>query len=232
MRSLLILFVCGLAMASAATNAVGRQSIESIRAAAADYVRAHLDGPAGHVKVRPAGPDKRLRLASCGKSLDVFLPPGGHINSRTTVGVRCAGPKPWKIYVPVLVSRFGKVVVAARSFRRGDTPSANQLTLATRNLDHLPYGWFSSIGKLQGRHFVRGVREGQVLTPAMLDVNNVVHRGQQVVLMAETGGIQVRMAGRALADAAPDERVRVENLSSHRVVEGVVRSNSIVEVLP
>jgi flagella basal body P-ring formation protein FlgA len=43
--------------------------------------------------------------------------------------------------------------------------------------------------------------------------------------------MHIRMAGEALGAAALGQRVRVKNLSSDRVVEGVVRSDQVVEVL-
>jgi flagella basal body P-ring formation protein FlgA len=217
---------------AAAAHAAKHESLRTIRATATAFVRGQIDGSAARVTVRAIGPDARLRLAACGENLDAFLPPAGQIGSRTTVGIRCRGPKPWKIYVPVLVSRFGKVVVATQSFHRGDTPASGDLKLAVRNLNQLPYGWFDSVAKLAGKHFVRGVHEGEVVTPAMLAISDVIQRGQQVVLVARAGGIQVRMAGKAMADAAPDQRVKVKNLSSDRIVEGVARENGVVEVLP
>jgi flagella basal body P-ring formation protein FlgA len=69
-----------------------------------------------------------------------------------------------------------------------------------------------------------------VLTPAMLAAVPLVSRGQQVTLEAQTDGVHIRMGGEALAEAALGQRVRVKNLSSERVVEGVVRSDEVVEV--
>jgi flagella basal body P-ring formation protein FlgA len=64
----------------------------------------------------------------------------------------------------------------------------------------------------------------EALAPA-----NVIHRGQQVVLLAHSGAVEVRMNGVALADGRISERIRVQNQSSQRVVEGIVRSANEVE---
>jgi flagella basal body P-ring formation protein FlgA len=58
-----------------------------------------------------------------------------------------------------------------------------------------------------------------------------VQRGQTVTLVADTGGMSVRMAGRALGDAMVNQRVRVQNLSSGKVVEGIARSEQVVEII-
>ena len=49
----------------------------------------------------------------------------------------------------------------------------------------------------------------------------LIHRGQDVTLAAHAGGFEVRAPGLALADAAANQRVRVQNLNSLKIVEGV-----------
>jgi flagella basal body P-ring formation protein FlgA len=50
--------------------------------------------------------------------------------------------------------------------------------------------------------------------------------------MSATGGIEVRAPGRALADASASQRVRVQNLASLKVIEGVAESDAVVRVTP
>ena len=58
-----------------------------------------------------------------------------------------------------------------------------------------------------------------------------VQRGQTVTLVADAGGMSVRMAGRALSDGLMNQRVRVQNLSSGKIVEGIARSEQVVEII-
>ena len=53
---------------------------------------------------------------------------------------------------------------------------------------------------------------------------NVPFRAASEYLTVPVGGygVEVRVAGKALADAGENERVTVENLSSRRVVQGIV----------
>jgi flagella basal body P-ring formation protein FlgA len=43
--------------------------------------------------------------------------------------------------------------------------------------------------------------------------------------------MSVRMAGRALADGLINQRVKVQNLSSGKIVEGIARSEQTVEII-
>jgi flagella basal body P-ring formation protein FlgA len=65
----------------------------------------------------------------------------------------------------------------------------------------------------------------------MLVADIMVRRGQMVTLIVKSGQMYIRMAGRALSDGALNQRIRVENSNSQRVVEGVVRSTEYVEIL-
>jgi flagella basal body P-ring formation protein FlgA len=58
----------------------------------------------------------------------------------------------------------------------------------------------------------------------------VIQRGDPVVLVSRSGGIEVRASGRALAAAGVDERISVENVSSRRVVQGQVLASGEVLV--
>ncbi|HTV80759.1 MAG TPA: flagellar basal body P-ring formation chaperone FlgA, partial [Steroidobacteraceae bacterium] len=76
----------------------------------------------------------------------------------------------------------------------------------------------------------RPLAVGTALTVEMFDADTVIHRGQQVTLVASGGAIEIRAAGRALGDAPAGARIQVQNLSSMTVVEGVVESADVVRV--
>ena len=64
----------------------------------------------------------------------------------------------------------------------------------------------------------------------MFAADTVIHRGQEVTLVAGGAIIEIRASGRALRDAPAGARIQVQNLSSMTVVEGVVESADVVRV--
>jgi flagella basal body P-ring formation protein FlgA len=64
----------------------------------------------------------------------------------------------------------------------------------------------------------------------MFAADMVIHRGQQVTLVAGSPDLEIRASGRALMDAPAGARIQVQNLSSLTVVEGVVESADVVRV--
>ena len=72
---------------------------------------------------------------------------------------------------------------------------------------------------------------GRAVSADALDAPLLIHRGQNVVLAARAGGLEVRAPGIALADAGAEQRVRVRNLNSLKIVEGVADTAGVVRVL-
>jgi flagella basal body P-ring formation protein FlgA len=150
---------------------------------------------------------------------------------RLTVAVSCPGPKPWKLHVPVAMAEMMEVVVARSARPRDAVLDLDGLALEERDVTQLRQGYLTDPEDLAGQRLRRSVAAGQVIQPGMLKVDPVIRRGQRVTLVAASGPIRVKMAGLALADGAPGQRISVRNLSSDREIEGVVRSAQQVEVL-
>jgi flagella basal body P-ring formation protein FlgA len=227
---LYLVYVLGACLVCNPARAETWQSLGSIRSAALAHVRGELAQDGARRDVEVGALDPRLHLAACGEALTAFTPPGARRGANGTVGVRCAGPQAWKIYVAVRVSSRDRVLVANRALPRDSVLAPADFTLVERNVDTLSQGYYGDAAELGGMRLRRPVAAGAVLTPAMLSAIPLVTRGQQVTLEAQTGGVHIRMAGEALAEAALGQRIRVKNLSSERVVEGVVRSDEVVEV--
>ncbi len=211
--------------------AADSQPVASIAAAAEDYLRQRIAKTGRELVPRAGQLDPRLDLARCDRPLEGFLAPGARVDSRTIVGVRCSGSRPWKVYVPVNVTEPRPVLVAVRSLPRDHVLGPGDLVTEERDVSRLPRGYVVDLSRLVGRRLSRPVASGSVLTPSMIEEQTIVRRGQSVTLVVRNGGFNVAMAGTALADGVRGERIRVRNEASDRVVEGLVRSPQQVEVL-
>ncbi len=209
----------------------GYQSRDSIRAAAQKFIinkiqTTHQSKP----EVEVGKLDPRLRLTVCSEPLQAFLPPGGQSIGNTTVGVRCTGVKPWTIYVPIKVSIFRQVVMTTRPLSRGDMVTEADLRLTTQNLATLRPGYLTEVTQAIGKQLRRPTSVGTTLTNNMLVVPRMVRRGEHVTLVGQTAKVQVRVSAKALMDGASGDRIRVQNISSKQIVEGIVVSPGVVRV--
>lgn len=207
------------------------QPVDDLRRTAETFMRQELGASMDRVSVRAANLDPRMQLPRCEQPLEGFLQRGAKRNSRMVVGVRCVGARPWKVYVTVDVLIREPVVVAARSLPRGHILSRDDLRLVERDVATLTAGYLSDVEATVGRHLKHQLIEGRVLTPRMLTQAVAVRRGQTVTLTVRSKTLAIRMEGKALTDGSVNERIKVENSTSRRVVEGIVRGPEQVEVL-
>jgi flagella basal body P-ring formation protein FlgA len=222
----LALLPCAL-MCAAAPGAA--QDPQAIRAAAEAAVRAPA-GAVGSVFVRADALDPRLRLPACAQPLAVAVSGDGALHAQVPVSVRCGGARPWSLYLVVHVESEVPVLVARRALPRDALPRLEDFSLESRRVAGFSAQYAGDAAALSGRRLRRPLGAGEPLALDALAVAPVIHRGEQVTLLARADALEIRVAAIALADGRPDERIRVQNLASQRVVEGVVRATGLVEV--
>lgn len=228
-----VIFLTAAALTASAAVAAedrpaGLQPVDEIAAAAETFVLAS----AGDGAVATAGHlDPRLRLSRCTTPLEPFVRPGGRLSGRIVVGVRCAGENPWKVYLPVHVGVFQDVIVASRSLPRGHLMQQGDFELASRDVSGIVGAYLSNPGDILGRRLTRSVTKGLVLASPLLQDQTLISKGQMVTLNAGGGAIEIRMSGIAVSDGGKNQLIRVRNATSGKIVEGRVRSASVVEVM-
>ncbi len=214
-RLLAGLAVAALALPGAtAAGASTFQPVESIRAAALSTAGAGEEADA-HL-------DPALRMPACAQPLEARR------TAAATVEVSC--PSGWRLFVPVRVRRSQPVLVLARSVASGETITADVFVAEQRDVARIAGAAIADPADAVGRTARRTLVAGSVLTAGDLVAPRLVRRGDTIALVSGDGGIEVRMAGRALGDAGASERVSVENLSSRRVVQGTVAADGSVRV--
>lgn len=207
---------------AAATEWDAVQDLEAIRQVARSFVAATEAAEGETPQVRIGSLDPRLRLRACTDPLEAFSVSRAARGNALTVGVRCTRPTPWTVYVSARVVYTGPVVVAARSLSRGTVLTERDLRIVHKDVGTGSAGALRSPAEALGKRLRRPVAAGRVLTDTVLEAVPVIRRGQQVELVAGVGPLTVRMTGRALSDGAAGQRIRVRNLNSRKVVEGIV----------
>lgn len=181
------------------------------------------------VQVGPIQP--QLQLARCANAVKSSIAPGPRNPTRVLIELRCEGGASWHLYVPVKIIGTSPVVVTAHAIITGTVLTAKDVTVEQRDAVGLPPGYLDDPSIAIGMTASRAISAGALLTNQQLMGARVVQRGQTVTLVADAAGISVRMPGRALSDGLVNQRVRVENLSSGKIVEGIARSEQVVEII-
>ncbi|MDH1053354.1 flagellar basal body P-ring formation chaperone FlgA [Aquipseudomonas alcaligenes] len=193
-----------------------------------DYLQRSEITARHEIQVTPLDP--RLRLAACDSDLTQSLESPAQPVGRVTVRVSCEGSTPWTVFVPAQVRIFRPVVVVKTALRRDSIIGAGDVALVEQDVSLLNRGYVTEVEQVIGRKLTRATRTDQVLTPAMLQLAEAVRRGDQVVISARSGGINVRMQGEALSGGTLGQQISVRNLTSQRVIRARVVGPGQVEV--
>jgi flagellar basal body P-ring formation protein FlgA len=153
--------------------------------------------------------------------------PGIH---RFLLSVRVNGREEARTWIDSDIRVFDEVVVASQPLAHFESLTPEKVRLERRNLGELPPQPLTSLADIEGKQMARPVEVNQVLTTSMLDLPRIVRRGSVVSLVYESVGLHVELSGRAAEPGRVGDRIRVENPSSGKVVEGQILDDRTVKV--
>ncbi len=222
-----------LSNAAGATNIPdATQSLDQVRATAAQAVRDHYARPGSRIVVATDPLDLRLQLAACEQPLQAIISDQAQARSRMTVAVRCPQAGGWTVRVPIRLQLFRAVLVSSRALLRGDGIGADDVHAEERDVTRLGYGYIENFQQIAGRSLARAVARGTALNPGTLGGRRMVRAGDHVQMLARMEGIEVRADGVALGSGDNGARLRVRNVSSGLVVDAIVSAPGVVLTLP
>jgi flagellar basal body P-ring formation protein FlgA len=175
--------------------------------------------------------ESHLQLAKCNRPVIPVVATPHHMQDRVMIELRCPDTRSWHVYVQVRIVGTSPVAVTTHAIIAGTVIKASDLKVEEHDLSDLPLGFLDDPAIAIGLTASRPIAGGVYLTNQQVVAPKAVLRGQSVTLMADTGGMSVRMAGRALGDGLINQRVKVQNLSSGKIVEGIARSEQTVEII-
>ncbi|MBJ9656177.1 flagellar basal body P-ring formation protein FlgA [Burkholderia multivorans] len=218
------------APASPPTQSAGapaQQDPDTIRRTALTFLQQQIAGLPGKTSatVAPAFP---RGLAAC-TTLEPFLPTGARLWGRTTVGVRCAGERPWTVYLQAKVTVHATYYVAARQIAPGEPLSAADLVARDGDLTVLPLAVITDPAQAIGATALARIAAGLRLRQDMLKSAASVSAGQTVRVVAAGPGFTISAEGSALANAAPGQSVRVR-MAAGQIVTAIVKDAGTVEI--
>lgn len=217
------------AAAQASPAPPAAEPAEAIRAAVQAFVRAQLPSDAARARIEVQGPAAGLRFPRCAELRTRYFGTPDPYGAQT-VEVRCTGPNPWVLYVPVRVDLPQTVLVARRALEAGHTLTADDLSVVERSRSSLPPGAEADIDQVVGQVLRFSVAAGQPIVQGMLTGPLRVRSGQSVDLVAIGPGVRLVALGQAMADGRVGQPVLVRNVQSGRVVTGVVNARGEVVV--
>jgi len=202
------------------------QSPLSIKKAVSQFLELQTDS--NHFTV--SNIDKRLRLKLCSKTLKTRFPQYSEQLGRTSVEVSCDGVKPWKFLVSVYIKKITNILTAKHALPAGSILTENDISIKRVDISRIRNGHFKNINEIKNMVVRRAIRAGKVISPGMLKPKQLVNRGDEVLILAQTNNLQIKVKGKALMNGFLGQRIKVKNMNSRRIFQATVISNGLVKV--
>jgi flagella basal body P-ring formation protein FlgA len=231
MKALLLILLLLCAPPALAQNAPApaRQDLAVLRSLAEGHLKAQTAGVAGQVSITMGALDARMHLAACAAP-QAFQQPGARAWGKTSVGLRCAAPTPWTVYIQAQVSVQAAYVAAAVPLVQGQTIEAAQLVMSKGDLATLPNGVLTDMNQAIGRTSTMSLAAGAPLRADALRSKPVVQQGQLVRVVSRGAGFAVSAEARAIGNAGDGQVVQVRTPAG-AILSGVAKPGGLVEVV-
>lgn len=208
--------------------AAARQDLGAVRQVVEQYLTSQTAGLPGKVSINVGKLDQRMSLAAC-PAPEAFQQPGARAWGKTTVGVRCAAPAAWTVYIQAQVSVVGEYVAAAVPLVQGKEIDKSQLAMVKGDIAALPNGVVTDMSQAVGRTSTVSLASGAPLRLDMLRSKPVVQQGQLVKVVSHGNGFSVSAEARAIGTAADGQVVQARTPGG-AIISGLARAGGQVEV--
>jgi flagella basal body P-ring formation protein FlgA len=211
------------------TPAAPRQDLAALKSVVEQYLQTQSAGLPGEATIEVGAIDPRMSLAAC-PAPQAFQQPGARAWGKTTVGVRCAAPSAWTVYIQAKVSVQGDYVAAAVPLAQGQPIQQSQLVLMKGDLAAMPNGVVTDMAQAVGRSSTISLPSGAPLRLDALKSRPVVQQGQLVRVVSAGAGFKVSAEARAIGTASEGQVVQVRTPAG-AIISGVAQAGGLVEVV-
>ncbi len=184
--------------------------------------------PTARAKVRMGQIDDRLRLPVCPAPI-YFLPAGARLWGAGSIGIRCAAPAKWSLYLGYQIQLTGPALVARHPLPARLALGTGDAALAQVDYVTNPSAYLQSLPP--GAMVNRPVPAGAPILLDWMVLPQVIHAGRKVRLLVSGTNYSVVQQGTALNSAQNGEMVRVKT-GSGRIVQGIANQEGEVEIRP
>jgi|Deesub1362B_J571_1020462.scaffolds.fasta_scaffold01498_11 flagella basal body P-ring formation protein FlgA len=135
-----------------------------------------------------------------------------------------------KLLVPVKVRVFDDVVVATRLINRGERISGADIELRRVETTFLRQPFLTDTSEVIGMQARQVIAAGKPILAKMLELPDLIRRGELVKIVVRIKNLEVTATGRALENGRKGERITVQNLDTGKRLNGVVIDEKTVLV--
>ncbi len=143
------------------------------------------------------------------------------VSGRITLAVSCEQPT-WRVFVPVVITGKLPVILSAKGIPKQAVIKEEHVKKVLLPYQKVPKGHLININTAIGMRAIKAIPANKVLKIKDLSPPYWVFKKQQVNIITRIGDIEVKALGIALKNGVEQEQVPVKNLSSQKIIKGIV----------
>lgn len=177
----------------------------------------------------PAG----TRLPAGRIDYELIIPNGIRYGNRTQVwiNIKINGKHYTQIRCVMQILVYEKMLTAARQIQPETPITSADLRLEEREIGVNNYKYFTKLEDVLGKVTARAVSEGKVLYKHNIGEPNVIEPGNPVTIKALVNGIEIETEGISKSKGRIGQSIRVQNLSSGRIIMAKVIDANTVSIV-
>lgn len=198
------------------------------------YRNQGANNPGQRIEVSIGYLDPRIRLPQCDRPLG-FSHNGANsqnanLGGRVNIKVSCLGSRPWSRFIPADVAVYKQILVLNQALSRGEILKTTHVQTMEWQISKLRRAPLTEPYQVIGKELKRSLPANQPLSADVLTEALIIRRGDQVQIVANQGGIEIKQLGEALEDAGRGRTLNVRNHSSKQVIQATARASGRVYV--
>lgn len=199
---------------------IERVTLSELNASGATARLARLDLPA--LIEAPSG---KLEIRATTNTVrDLFSP------FTVFVELRQEGRAVNRFNVTAQVEAFASVLVAAREIAANTRLRPEHFKQEVKRLERPLNNYVIDPERLRGMAARRDFNRGDAITTEVISSEIVVHPGDQVRILGQSGPLQIMVTGEARAAGRIGDRIQVKNLQSGALLQAIVADEGLVRV--
>lgn len=141
------------------------------------------------------------------------------------------GKKTDRVSVSGLVALYETVLLAKSSYEKGEILSREKVYAQKKNIFEIGHDYIKSFEAIEGKQLVSQIRKDECITSKLTASLPLIQKGDIVSLFARNESLLIVTTGVCREDGFENDIIKVENLNSGKIIKGIVKEKSKVEVI-
>ncbi len=211
------------------------QAHEGIKKQAHGFVSSYLEQTASQYSVRVSDLDYRLKLSKCRDPLSITATRTPLTPGKNTLNIRCPTmTTPWRIFMTVNIRLFDQALVANKPLKRGQLIKDEDIDLQQIEVKNNRFSYLLGHEReLVINHILkRNLNRGDLFNRLHLKNQTLINKGDRVTILVKKPGFQISMKGIALNAGGAGEKIKLKNIKTKKIIQGIVINKQMVQVQP